>query len=454
MLNSYAGNFPFADLITNYYFYPMILSIKRLLSAFLVAGSLAIAACGEPDAIGIEVQPQGDNINVFYTDTVTLDVTTIREDSLVTDEKVASLNLAGSYFDPVFGIHNASFFAEVKLPNNNSNFSFGTSPVLDSVVLTLGYSDYYGDTLSPMNYQVFRLTENMIADTSYYSNDQIAFSDQLFNGTVTISPKDSVELGTSTFAPHLRLRLDQNFGDAMLAADVSNYLDNAAFVNFFKGIHVKTAPAAGVNSGNIASFNLLASISRLTFYYSNSTGTGLTANFEINSTSSRFNNYTHDYSTGTFGSVFPVTGENQAYIQSMAGTKVRIKIPFLENLNALGPVSINKAELVIPVANNNPYKSHTNLLVFGVDSVGKEALIQDLLESANYYGGGFNSSTETYTFNVARYVQRVLAGTYTDYGLSLISSGGAVNAFRTIIPGPASGTGDKIQLRITYSKLN
>ena len=85
----------------------MILSIKRLLSAFLVAGSLAIAACGEPDAIGIEVQPQGDNINVFYTDTVTLDVTTIREDSLVTDEKVASLNLAGSYFDPVFGIHNA-----------------------------------------------------------------------------------------------------------------------------------------------------------------------------------------------------------------------------------------------------------------------------------------------------------------------------------------------------------
>ncbi|MBK7968676.1 MAG: DUF4270 family protein [Bacteroidetes bacterium] len=270
----------------------MILSIKRLLSAFLVAGSLAIAACGEPDAIGIEVQPQGDNINVFYTDTVTLDVTTIREDSLVTDEKVASLNLAGSYFDPVFGIHNASFFAEVKLPNNNSNFSFGTSPVLDSVVLTLGYSDYYGDTLSPMNYQVFRLTENMIADTSYYSNDQIAFSDQLFNGTVTISPKDSVELGTSTFAPHLRLRLDQNFGDAMLAADVSNYLDNAAFVNFFKGIHVKTAPAAGVNSGNIASFNLLASISRLTFYYSNSTGTGLTANFEINSTSSRFNNYT------------------------------------------------------------------------------------------------------------------------------------------------------------------
>jgi hypothetical protein len=431
----------------------MILRFNRTLPLLMATGALLVASCGEPDAIGIEVQPAGDNINVFFTDTVSLELNTIREDSLITDEKVAALNLVGSYVDPVFGLSRASFYSEVRLPNNNSNFSFGTSPVLDSVVLALGYSDYYGDTLSSMTYQVYEVTESMVYDTAYYSHDNLTLGTLLGTVQATAHPTDSVELGTSTFAPHLRLRLDDSFGNSFLAADPSNFLSNAAFVSYFKGIHVKTLDASGANNGNILSFNLLSSVSKLIFYYSNSSGTGLSANFEMNSLCSRFNSFSHDYTTSTFGSSFPVSGSSQAYIQSMSGVKVRIKIPFLQNLNALGNVSVNKAELVIPAIDNEIYENHGNLLVFGVDSVGKEAVIPDLLESAAYYGGAFTASSGTYTFNIARYVQRVLAGTYTDYGLSLISSGGAVNAFRTVVPGPAA-TDKKIKLRITYSKLN
>jgi hypothetical protein len=140
----------------------------------------------------------------------------------------------------------------------------------------------------------------------------------------------------------------------------------------------------------------------------------------------------------------------------MSGTKVRLKFPYLKGIAANAPVAINKAELVVPVIENTYYRSHTNLLVFGVDSAGKEALIPDLIESSNYYGGGYDAIYKKYTFNIARYIQRLvsddLPGDGTDYGLSLLSSGGPVNAFRTIVPGPLSAD-TRLQLKITYSKL-
>ena len=46
----------------------MILRLNRTLPLWMATGALLLSSCGEPDAIGIEVQPAGDNINVFFTD--------------------------------------------------------------------------------------------------------------------------------------------------------------------------------------------------------------------------------------------------------------------------------------------------------------------------------------------------------------------------------------------------
>jgi hypothetical protein len=57
------------------------------------------------------------------------------------------------------------------------------------------------------------------------------------------------------------------------------------FIQFFKGIHVRTADVNATGQGVIMSFNLLAGMSKLTFYYTNDGDTTKrTANFEINST--------------------------------------------------------------------------------------------------------------------------------------------------------------------------
>ncbi len=434
----------------------MINNINWLYAAIIIAGVLAIVSCSEPDSVGIEVQPAGDQPGLFYTDTFTIEASTIIEDSLRSDENVAALNLVGSYTDNVFGLSRASFYTQFRLPNNATNFTFGTDPVLDSVVLTLAYTDYYGDTLTPMTMEVLRLEEAMVIDSNYYTNDVVVTGQQLLAPTVvSVNPKDSVLVDEVLRIPHLRLKLDQTWGTEFLTSGDANFTDNNVFVNYFKGLTVRAADVTSVDQGCIMTFNLNASMSKMTFYYKNGTDTTRkTANFEVNSNCPRFNHYEHDYTLAGFGNTFPVPGGNQLYIQAMSGVKARIKFPFIRNLNALGSVSINKAELVLAVEDNSLYKNHTNLLVFGVDADGKEALIPDLLESSSYYGGSFSTTDNNYKFNLARYIQRLVSNnTLNDYGLSIVSSGGAISAFRSIIPGPASN-GSKLQLRVTYSKLD
>jgi hypothetical protein len=432
----------------------MIKLYNRYLSVLFVVGAFLINSCSKPDDIGIEVIGELQD-DVFYTDTLTVIAETIREDSLRSDEAVAAFNMMGSYSDPVFGLSRASFYTQILLPSNNNNFTFGTDPLLDSVVFTLAYADYYGDTLTPMNVEVYQTDEKMVIDTNYSTNDVVLLGQQLYSGAVDVRPKDSLTVSGAKRAPHLRLRLNDAFGTSFITSGSANFVDNVTLTNYFKGVHVKAVDVTAVGQGVIMSFNLLASMSKLTFYYKNGTDTtARSASFEINSACSRFNHFEHDYTAAEFGTTFPANGDNRLYIQSMAGVKIRLKFPHLKDFNKNGgPTAINKAELVIPVLDNTTFKNHQNLLVFGVDTAGAEAIIPDLLEPSSYYGGSFVTAENVYKFNLARYVQRVVSGKIAeDYGLSLISSGGAINAYRTIVPGTAV-PGAKMQLKITYSKL-
>lgn len=433
----------------------MILKHRLLFPALLLAGGFAFLSCSKPDTIGIEVQPEGDQPGVYFTDTLSIEAVTVREDSLESDETAASFNMTGSLMDPVFGRTNASFYTEMRIPGNNASFTFGTDPQLDSVVLTLTYADYYGDTLTPMYLWVSQLDESFLTDSSYYTNDQLATGAILFAGNINVRPTDSVLVDGANRAPHLRLKLDDAFGTGFISSSPDNFLNDTSFVKFFKGVRVHSYDATIPGQGVIMSFNLLSSMSKLGFYYKNgSDTTQKTAFFEINSGCKRFNRFEHDYNFSEFGNTFPVPGDNKLYVQSMAGVKVRLQFPHLMNLIADGPIAINKAELIIPVTDNSVFKNHQGMILFGVDSTGGEALIPDLLESVNYYGGSFSTTDTSYSFRINRHIQQLLSGTQTNnFGLSLVGAGGAVSAFRTIIPGYLSPSA-KIKLKLTYSKLN
>ena len=72
-------------------------------------------------------------LSILQTDTVTLVVSTVREDSLRSDE--LSLSLLGNYIDPEIGQTRAGFYSQVRL--SSPDIDFGTNAVADSLTLSL-----------------------------------------------------------------------------------------------------------------------------------------------------------------------------------------------------------------------------------------------------------------------------------------------------------------------------
>jgi hypothetical protein len=107
---------------------------------FLIASVLLLAACKKESNVGLDVQPEGDLINVVTTDTMMLVTYTVREDSLRSDEEVnPSTVQIGSYSDPDIGFSSASLYTQFSVFNNVGGLQFGTAPVVDSVELWLNY---------------------------------------------------------------------------------------------------------------------------------------------------------------------------------------------------------------------------------------------------------------------------------------------------------------------------
>ena len=142
----------------------------------------------------------------------------------------------------------------------------------------------------------------------------------------------------------------------------------------------------------------------------------------------------------------------------MAGTKSKIKFPFLENFIDKGRVAVNKAEIIFNVEDNSTstFLSHSSLFLTNIDSAGNAGFLIDQFEGTDHYGGTYNSSTKQYIFNVTRHVQYLLSNYYEgknlNYGMYLMGGGKAVNANRTILKGNKN-PGGALKMKISYTPL-
>lgn len=415
------------------------------LFSYLIAGIILFASCNDPEIIGLDVQPPGDQINLTFSDTATMRAFTIREDSLRTDE--VSLFLLGSYTDSVFGRTDASIYAQVLLPNSNVNL--GDSLSLDSVVLSLAYSGHYADTFPQQVFHIYRLTEDMDLDASYYSNKTFIYDPvELGSATLTPSPNDSV--------PNFRIRLSDAIGDSLLKmSDSSQLTTNENFLSLFKGLYIKADSIN--NNGGIFYINLLSSQSKLTLYYSSGIDDSLSFSFVFTTESARMTHFNHDYSMSPIQQHLndSTYADSLVYVQSMAGVKTKIRLPFLQNFISNGMIAVNKAELEITVTDNsdNRLAVPDKLLVLGIDADGTPLFLPDQFEGTAYYGGSYDATTRKYKFNIARYVQSVLTGEQQNYGLYLAVSGGVVQANRVILAG-GTHPNYRMKLNLYYTHPN
>lgn len=452
---------------------PVILSRSFGTKFFFISLTVLLAsACNESSVVGLDVQPASDLLNVNWKDTTTVVGSTVKEDSLHTDASiiVTADALLGTYLDPVFGKTSASIYTQLRLPANNPNF--GTSPVCDSVVLTLTYaSDYYGKRQrKDQRISVYQLTEDISLSHNYYSNNSLAYSGTDLAGghLYTPRPTTNVVVMGDTIKPHLRVPLQQSFGQMILDNQGTSVLsNNAAFQSFIKGLYIASdVTTSGSGDGNILHFKMGDSQTKLTVYYRNSNATNNDSlKYEISLSSvGRFSSFEHyNFSTAYSYLQSQLTGsstDTALYIQSLAGTKAKIEFPYLLHWNDSGKVAINKAELVIKLDTTNSlyqldtFAAPAKLVLFGITSTNTNYAIPDAYEANEAFGGAYNATTKEYRFNIDRYIQQVLNGSIANTGLYLVASGGAVNANRVVIGSGSSKGYQKMKLNITYTKLH
>ena len=97
---------------------------------------------------------------------------------------------------------------------------------------------------------------------------------------------------------------------------------------------------------------------------------------------------------------------------------------------------------------------NTRFFVTSIDSVGEEHLIIDMFESAEYFGGSLNTTTNVYKINMARYFQSMCTGDQQNNGIYLKEIYGAENGRRSVIGSSTNQNGLKMYLRLTYTRIN
>lgn len=408
---------------------------------------LFIQSCKKDlSSLGLNLQPESDKISGNTFDTVSVKAYTITEDSLSTDER--SVSLLGSYTDPVFGTTDASFLTQIRL--STSNVTFGNSPTLDSMVLYLDYSSYYGDTNSLQNILVYEMNKDIYYDSAYYSN---------------LNPSDYVNntlIATKSYYPMpndtnkvVSIKFDSTWATKFIdITNISHFTDNNTFLEWFKGIYVKTQSI--YYNGAIIYYSLISSLSKITLYYKNTSDTAQKKfDFLINSSCARVNLFKHNYSLSTVNNVLndSLTSDSLLYLQAMSGPVVKIKFPYLNKIKKDSTLAIVNAQLIIPVDDYDQatYKTPTKLLLVAYNSSGAYSFLPDYMVNSGYFDGNYYASDKTYRFNISRYVQELIDNSITDYGLALFVYDNRTSANRVILRGPKC-ISNKMRLSITYLK--
>lgn len=412
-----------------------VIYILALISSFL------FFSCSDSNVVGLEIQPNSDIIEIFNGEVIneidslnpplySLSLSTHSEDSLRTDETTSLL--LGSINDPIFGLNEGSFLTQISLSENNVDL--GENPVVDSVVFSYSYSGYYGDLTSPTSIAVKYVDLNIYKDSVYYSNHQFSGA---FASTEDLLLDFTISSDTS-ISPILKMTLDNSIGQQILDLGNSTLVDNETFQENF-GCFSFNEYSSIANS--IIYLNPSGSNSNFTIYYHNSISDTLSLSFALDGDAARINLFNDK----------PLSNLNinseYSYVQSMSGFRTNIEIENLDNLRLdLAGKSINHASLNFNVTDFDTYSPHDKLFLVRENSEGSNVFLTDFtIEGDSHFKGELNG--DSYDFNISRYFHKLLNDTSYSNKLILISSGGAINAHRTII------LNNSVKMQLIYSEL-
>lgn len=424
---------------------------------FWLTSILLISACfsaceiqGDKD-IGLDIQPQIQDINVYFTDTVTIHTSTVLLDSIATTN--TGYLISGQYLHPLVGNAGATSFFSIGI--NESSPSIATSAVYDSLVLLLDYDTYsYGDTTQMQHLSVHQLIDPLVDTKVYYGFDQLAYVSEAM-GSKVFQPRPFTQVPLS-------IRLSDQMGEEMFNLAKANSLTSSMEVkNYIKGFALVPG---NEDNASILRFNASSdsTVIRLYYHETNLDTEKRTYDFKISNGGSYFNGFTGDRTSTdiallqtTFQSIPSQTTQQQTYIQGGTGLRTRIDIPYLRSLNTIGNVGMNGATLVIePV--KGTYSSSVSLpeSIVLQEVNGSNWIINTTAETSISLQAEHQNETYYYKYDLTSYVNNVFAeSTNSKNGLLLsLPSTDNQNTLQTLVLGSNSNGQYKIKLEIYYTR--
>jgi hypothetical protein len=419
--------------------------------ALFVLCFVAFISCKKKEyALGSDVIDASTILNGTSLDTFTLLTYSIEEDTVISDNP-ANVVL-GSYIDPTFGAYSASFYTQLRLAGVDPNFADPSEIVIDSFVLALEYVGYYG-ALDPQTFEVYELEESLSLDSTYYSFSNLAHSAinlvPAENATVTPNTSSPTIVDGDSLAPQLRIHLDTNMARSLIVEAASangTFSSNEAFLDFFKGLHIKTNNNSQLpNEGAALYLDINDPSSKATIYFKQN-GEATSYDLLMNSDCADFTHVELDASNTSLDEVIAdsTLGQNEFYAQAF-GSRAAVSIPGLLSLPE--NIIIHRADLTLPIQFQTGYKYQpgNNLSVATrIDSSSTQLANIGVI-------GVYNSLDKNFNINIRDYVQSIVNKELTLTELVVSPLFFINSAERVIFNGSNTINKMKPKLTITYT---
>ncbi|MBN1158802.1 MAG: DUF4270 family protein [Bacteroidales bacterium] len=330
--------------------------MARYLFIFILI-SFVVFGCSDDDLVfEIGEKYVDENMQILFTDTLSVRSYTVKWDSLITSGY--NIFLTGKYRDSVFGNTYCRSFVDVKLPLVTTPIP--NDAVYDSLHFILVYTGYsLGDTTQPQVIRVHRLEEkldegegNELYNTSSFAYDPDPYGQVVFRSRPT--GRDSVII-----------RLSDDLGQEMFYAFKNKseiVSEQGIFENYLKGFVIDYDES----NESVLAFHAADTIPlmRLFYHYTDLDVVHKKIEFVLYDSDLQFNQIR---STDT-GFELPErqkdklpaqeTG-NTTYLQAGTGIFTRIEIPYLKNILELSSnLEVLHAELILePLSNSYSRKS-------------------------------------------------------------------------------------------------
>jgi Domain of unknown function (DUF4270) len=429
-----------------------------IFASVILSFFITLTACEDPQEIGSEVFAQ--DINVLFTDTLTVDASSILLDSVVTSG--SNTLLVGNTTDPSLGlVKAASYFHMVPFDTLRSSVdTAGRKDVrwirfpskVDSIFMFLPYNSYEGDTNQRQTIKLMQFANgaSLDIDKQYYNtSDAPALSNTIIGQAVNtrIRPikNKNVLTGVGRF-DSLRFRItDPAFINFIISQRDSRKDDALVGTEFRKATRGFALTSESANNAALLGFDAFNAVVRIYYSYKYTytlrnkanTADSITAtvdttkaNFLLpydsqnrNPVNVRFNKLTTTRA-GNLTKLAKVTdilpakqANNEVYIQNSTGLVAKVKFPTLVNLKNRQDIAINKAELVIePSANPDNFTLPQDLVL--MESTNNNRILRTTNDGTGTMGvvsgesssAAYQSRNNTYTFNITSSLQNVLSG--------------------------------------------